>query len=71
MRRLIESVEVEYLHHNIVNYGEKVTSVTEFNLITVFYWQVLITEELILKDVDESNFIWECDDQVKSRRVEG
>jgi|LakMenEpi03Aug12_release.lakeMendotaPanAssembly.Ray.scaffolds.fasta_scaffold5416205_2 hypothetical protein len=35
--RLVERVEIEQLDHHVVDHCEQVSSVREFNLVTVFY----------------------------------
>ena len=64
MRRLVKSVEVENLNHHIVNHCKKMASMTEFNFITVFDGEILVTDQLILLDINESDFIRKRNNQV-------
>jgi hypothetical protein len=57
MRRLVESIEVKYLGHDVVNNSEQMTPMRELDRIAVFYRQIFEMNKLILQDIHQSNLI--------------
>lgn len=70
MGRLVQSIEIEELNHDVVHDCEEMSSMRKFNFIAIFYWKVLYVHKLVIQDVDDANFVRERDQQMQSWRME-
>ena len=53
MRRLIESIEIEKLNHDIVDCCKEVSPMTELYLVTIFDRQIFETDQIIIEQIDD------------------
>ena len=64
---------VEFVHPDllVVLAGKEMAAMRKYNLSALFNWQLLVSLQLLVKNVHQSDAVAEADDEVKSRRMEG
>lgn len=71
LRRVITGKVLEYLNNSVIGYREQVTSIRKLDLFTHFNLYFFYDYKVVFEDIEHSNLVRKCNDQIQTRWMEG